>query len=152
MNFSPPENVASENKCIMDFESLKKAVSFRTSRSSGAGGQHVNKVETKVEVLFEVETSDLLTEAQKNLVKKRLANRITKDGILILSNQSSRSQLANKEAALNELHALLEKAIIPPKKRKKVKPLVADKKKRLDAKKKHGEKKAARKKVIPPPE
>lgn len=133
----------------MEIQALKEEVTFRTARSSGAGGQHVNKVETKVDVLFDVQNSKILTEAEKALVSERLKNRITKNGLLILSNQDSRSQSANREAVLETLFELLKKSIVPPKKRKKVKPRQADKKKRLEAKKRQSEKKAARKKVIP---
>lgn len=131
----------------MDIDVLKQAVTFRTSRSSGAGGQHVNKVETKVDVLLDIESADFLTDNQRALVRKNLSNRINKDGILIVSNQSSRSQLANKEAALSELFQLLKKAIVPPRKRKKVKPLTADREKRLKAKKRKSEIKAKRGKI-----
>lgn len=131
----------------MEFQDLKKSVSFRTSRSSGAGGQHVNKVETKVEVLFNISEAEFLSDLEKSLARRRLSKRINKEGVLIVSNQSSRSQIGNKEAALKTLFDLLKNAIKPPKKRKKVKPLVAEKNKRLKAKKRKSEIKAGRKKI-----
>jgi len=107
----------------------------------------VNKVETKVDLRFDVLQSQVLTDEEKAWVMERLASRITKDGVLIISNQSSRSQLANKEAATALFSELIEAALLPPKKRKKVRPLVSDRQVRLRRKKLHAEKKSFRQKV-----
>lgn len=131
----------------MKIEQLILEPAYRTSRSSGAGGQHVNKVETKVELRFDVPNSLALEETEKTWVLERLASRITKDGILILTNQESRSQSANKEAVFAEFLRLMEAATRPPKKRKKLKPLSADPASRLAGKRQQSEKKALRQKV-----
>jgi len=132
----------------MELSSLSKEIAFRTSRSSGAGGQHVNKVATKVTLVFDVKASKLLTEKQKKLILKSLQSRISKEGILQISCQTSRSQSQNKEACLTRFYKLLEKALRPPKKRKKVKPLAANPLKRLESKRQLSEKKDSRKKVV----
>lgn len=135
----------------MELESLKKEVVFRASRSSGAGGQHVNKVSTKVTLVFDVINSRLLQEDQKKLILKNLPSRISKEGILQISSQMSRSQSQNKETCLSRFYKLLEKALRPPKKRKKVKPRAANPQKRLKTKRLLSEKKDNRKKVIDQP-
>lgn len=131
----------------MNLEQLKQEVTFKTSRSSGPGGQNVNKVETKVELRFDVPNSRFLEEPEKQLVLTNLASRITNDGILLIISQATRSQLENKEAAWEEFCRLMEQAAEPPKKRKKVKPLTANREERLSKKKQVSEKKSARQKV-----
>jgi len=132
---------------MINLSDLRPELKFRTSRSSGSGGQHVNKVETRVELLFDVNASRVLTDNQKRLVLKNLNNRINKDGIFQISVQDSRSQATNRDKAERKFYQLIKKALLPPKKRKKVKPLVAEREKRLQKKKKRSEVKAMRKKI-----
>jgi ribosome-associated protein len=129
----------------MDLEDLIKEVNYRTSRSGGSGGQHVNKVSTKVELLFDVNNSNLLTERKKTIVLEKLSNRISKEGILSLTCDETRSQLTNKEIAYERFSNLIKTALIPVKKRRKTKPSRSSVRKRLDNKKKHSEKKSNRK-------
>ncbi|MFK7932454.1 MAG: alternative ribosome rescue aminoacyl-tRNA hydrolase ArfB [Saprospiraceae bacterium] len=132
---------------MLNLTDLRPELKFRTSRSSGSGGQHVNKVETRVELLFDITASKVLSNTQKNLIRRNLRNRINKEDILQLSVQDSRSQATNREKATRKFFQLISKALIPPKKRKKVKPLVANQKKRLQKKKNRSEIKAMRGKV-----
>lgn len=118
---------------------------FTASRSSGPGGQHVNKVNTKITLLFDVTNSHLLNEGQKKLIKEKLASRINKEGVLSIVAQNKRSQLQNKEAALKKLDKLLAKAFTFKKARKATKPSKAAVTKRLETKKRHSEKKKMRK-------
>ncbi|HSF87778.1 MAG TPA: alternative ribosome rescue aminoacyl-tRNA hydrolase ArfB [Saprospiraceae bacterium] len=130
----------------MDWNTILTEVAFRTSRSSGAGGQHVNKTETKVEVLFDVQSSAGLTDAEKELVYQKLGARINDEGILGLTSQKERSQLANKAHALERLQELLGRAIIPKMKRIKTRPTKQSVEERLQEKKAQSDKKAMRKK------
>ena len=129
-------------------KTLMKEVKFRTSRSSGAGGQHVNKVETKIELLFDVTNSTILTDEQKEQVMNALKNRINKNGILVLSSQASRSQLLNRNKVIKKFERLLEQVFAPKAKRKGPTALVANPRKRLKQKRQHSEKKQNRKKVM----
>lgn len=125
-------------------EQVIKDLIYKATRSSGSGGQNVNKVSTKVELRFDVDASLALTDKQKDLIKRKLKNRISTEGILILSSDSERSQLGNKKK-VNELFLeLLEKALKKPKKRIKTKPTRTSKEKRLKQKKIQSEKKKLR--------
>lgn len=128
----------------MNKELLIKELLFNTSRSGGAGGQHVNKVATKVELQFDVYSSNALTEEEKGLVFSQLKNRINNNGIFKLHADTTRSQLKNKEIAIERFLTLIEKALTPKVARKKTKPSKASKEQRLNEKRKLSEKKSSR--------
>lgn len=119
-------------------------LSYKTSRSSGAGGQNVNKVETSVTVLWKVEDSQFLNEEEKILIQNKLKNRINSEGILQLTVSESRAQLQNKKIATEKILELVNISLIMPKKRLKTKPSKAKVQKRLDSKKKLSDKKENR--------
>lgn len=120
---------------------------FRTSRSGGKGGQHVNKTESKVEVVFNILDSAILDNDTKQRLIQKLGKKI-ESGSLAVYAQESRSQVQNKELAIKKLHEILDKALIPVIKRKKTKVSKAAKAKRLDSKKRHSEIKQNRKKMF----
>ena len=111
-------------------------LSFTASRSSGPGGQHVNKVSTRVTLRFDVANSPSLTLGQKELILARLATRISKQGVLRVVSQKTRSQAANRELALERFVQLLQEALKQRPQRKPTKVPAAAKQKRL-ADKKH---------------
>jgi ribosome-associated protein len=120
---------------------------FSTSRSSGPGGQNVNKVSSKVELRFNIEQSQFLSDEEKSTINRKLINKINSSGELILTCQVSRSQLANKEKVIEKFIALILKALTPPIPRKATKPTRASIEKRIEQKKILSEKKSYRKKL-----
>ena len=129
----------------MDEKQLIQEVNYKAVRSSGAGGQNVNKVASKVELHFSVASSEAFSEEEKTRLLKKLQNRLTNDGELILQCEESRSQHKNKQLVTERFVELIKTSLIKPKPRKKTKPTKASKLKRLENKKIVSEKKAARK-------
>ena len=125
---------------------LQKEIVYKTSRSGGKGGQNVNKVSTKVELLFSVDNSALFTEEEKIRINQKLQSRFNKDGLVQVICDEERSQYLNKEKAVERLIVLLTGALHQPKKRKPTKITKAAKLARLDAKKINAQKKESRRK------
>jgi ribosome-associated protein len=120
---------------------------FETSRSGGPGGQNVNKVESRVALLFDLAGSPSLDDEQKRRVATRLKNRINKDGELRVVCQTHRTQEANRRAAVARFLEILAEALKQPKKRRAVRRSAASKRRRLEAKKQRGQIKELRGKV-----
>jgi ribosome-associated protein len=123
---------------------MPRDIRFRTSRSSGPGGQNVNKLETRVELLFDLTNASSLTEEQKKMIRERLGARVNERGIVRIVVQESRSQWENKRRAVERLQALLEKALQPEKGRVATTVPPTVKKRRVEKKKKRGEVKRLR--------
>jgi ribosome-associated protein len=117
---------------------------FAASRSSGPGGQNVNKVNSRVELRFSITQSLLLSEYEKGIILNKLKNRINSEGELLIAVQTDRSQLKNKEEAIEKFHELINKALTPRKPRRPTRPTMASVEKRLDEKKQRGAKKSLR--------
>ncbi|MCB0621195.1 MAG: aminoacyl-tRNA hydrolase [Saprospiraceae bacterium] len=137
---------------MFDVTLLDQEVQFRFSRSQGKGGQHVNKVATRAELLFDLEASQLLSEEQKELLREKWGNRLSQEGILTVGSQEFRSQWQNRQAALLKFHDLLSQAFRPEKKRRATRTPRSAHAKRLDQKRQQAEKKSQRRKVFIRPE
>ncbi len=125
---------------------LLPELTFSTSRSGGKGGQNVNKVESKVELRFDIQGSKALTESEKSQLLEKLDNRITQDGILVLYHQTERSQLANKELVIEKFYRLITGALRKDTPRKPTKPTLASILKKKRAKTERAALKANRRK------
>jgi ribosome-associated protein len=121
-------------------------IAISSSKSGGAGGQHVNKTETRITVRWNPKNSNALTQEQKELILKNLQDKLTLDGELVISNSETRSQVQNKENALLKLAFEIKKALYIPKQRMKTKVPKRAIEKRLKSKKQHGEIKRMRSK------
>jgi len=121
-------------------------IRFRTSRSGGSGGQHVNKVDTRVTLSFDVDAAGIFSDEEKARIKTRLQNRLQADGAVQVNSQEARSQLENKEIALKKLVTLLRLALQPIKPRKATKPSKASVRARLETKRKRALRKIDRRK------
>ncbi|MBN2610315.1 MAG: aminoacyl-tRNA hydrolase [Bacteroidales bacterium] len=132
----PVENRPFENEFII-----------QTSRSSGPGGQHVNKTETKVELRFHIDDSKLLTDEEKETLKEKLKRRVNADGYLLVFAQERRSQLMNKQLAEKRFYQYLVQALKKRKKRVPTKPTKQAVEKRISSKKIRGEKKVYRSRI-----
>jgi ribosome-associated protein len=119
---------------------------FSASRSSGPGGQNVNKVSTKMELRFHVNGSALLSTEEKERIIEKLGSRINKEGELRLVSQSARTQLSNKQLVIEKFYALLTKALSKRKKRNPTRPSAASREKRLEDKRILSQKKEQRSK------
>ena len=126
-------------------KNFQHELSYKTSRSSGSGGQNVNKVETSVTVIWKVEDSTVFTESEKERILLKLKNKINAEGILQTTVSESRTQLQNKKNAIEKIQEPVNKSLIVPKKRIATKPSRAKVEKRLESKKKLSEKKENRK-------
>ena len=130
----------------MNTELIIKELNFKAVRSSGAGGQHVNKVSSKIELTFDLQNSTALNDEEKELLLQKLKNKLTKDNILILQSDESRSQHKNKEIAIDRFLKIIADGLKIQKPRKETKPSKSSIHKRLEKKKKQAFKKAFRKK------
>ncbi len=121
-------------------------LSYAASRSSGPGGQHANKTDSRIQVRWNIPSSGALSDFLKRRLYSVLGHRLTDDGDLLLAAESHRSQHRNREEANQRLAALVREALVPPKPRRKTKPTRASRQKRLDNKRKRSDLKNQRKK------
>jgi len=131
----------------MNTELIIKELKFKAIRSSGAGGQHVNKVSSKIELTFDLQNSESFTEEEKTLLIQKLKNKLTKDNILLLQSDERRSQHKNKEIAIDRFLKIIANGLKVQKPRKATKPSKSSIHKRLKKKKIQAFKKAQRNKT-----
>lgn len=131
---------------MFDEKALIKELTFKAIRSSGSGGQHVNKVASKVELYFDLKNSSVLNTEDKLKLQEKLENRLTKDGVFLLQCGDSRSQHRNKEIVIQRFFNILKSALVEDKKRVPTKIPRSVIRKRLKNKRSQSEKKANRRK------
>jgi ribosome-associated protein len=129
----------------MNKETLQSELQFKAVRSSGAGGQNVNKVASKVELTYDLEASMGLSDEEKERLKRKIGNRLTTENLLLLQCEESRSQHKNKALVIQRFFEVIKEGLIVPKKRIATRIPRAVVKKRLKKKKVRSEKKANRK-------
>jgi ribosome-associated protein len=143
----PPEAALGLLRINDDLAIREDELRFRFSRSSGPGGQHVNRSETRVELLFDVANSPSLDEAQRALLHGRLANQIDSEGVLHVVSSSTRSQLENRADATARFQAMLAAALKPRKRRRPTRPTAASRERRLTDKRVRASVKSTRRSV-----
>ena len=131
----------------MKVEILNSELNFKAVRSSGAGGQNVNKVSSKMVLIFDVATSQGLDEEEKQSIQTKLKTKISQENLLILTCDEDRSQLKNKRIIIKRCFEMLERALVKPKKRIATKSTKGANERRIQEKKKAGEIKSGRKKI-----
>jgi ribosome-associated protein len=125
-------------------EGIIQELKFKAVRSSGAGGQNVNKVSSKVELTFDLENSNALTELEKNRLLKKLSSKLSKENLLLMQCEETRSQHKNKELVIQKFLETIQLNLVVPKRRKKTKPTRSAIEKRLKSKKRAALKKVNR--------
>lgn len=142
--------MAEDLLCIDDQVAIPLTeLSFRYARSSGPGGQHVQRTETKVELLFDLASSPSLSEEQRRLALSRLGGRVDQDGTLHLVSQAGRSQLENRAEVIARFRRLLAAALRPAKPRRPTRPTAAARQQRLEGKRRRSQAKRRRGRVRP---
>ncbi len=143
MSDSPPES--GKFLAVNDSVSIPRSeLDVRVSRSSGAGGQHVNKTSSRVEIFWNIPASRALTDEERVRLLDRLSSRLTTEGSVRVVASDMRSQLRNRDLAEERLAELVRRALVVPRKRKPTRPTRAAKEARLETKKKHSSKKRDR--------
>jgi ribosome-associated protein len=145
LSATAPRNLLAVNESV---SIPRTELDVRVSRSSGAGGQHVNKTSSRVEIFWSIAGSRALSEEQRARLQDKLASRLTTEGSIRVVASDMRSQSRNRELAEERLAELVRRALIVPRKRKATRPTRAAKEARLDSKKRHSTKKRDRRNTV----